>query len=643
VRFDGNEKKVYRYKPEDSSSLAESSITTLMQSSDSLIWIGTKNGISIHDPSKGYFTNFQKQSDNFYFPADWVLCFYELSPDEIWIGTNQGLVKVDRPEMSFELIKLHYNEIQNDRGNVLRWVNKISIDPRDSSRLILATRGGLLLFDRSETKILTDYESNVDHLYKCTSLFIDGDTLLYTGEWNTGLKVFDLVNETWEIKNPPGQPNLNLHEILPKNNNELWLATVGKGLGTYNKTTEEFRFIENDPSEPKSPASDWIHNLFSKEGTIWLLTNKGISIHDPHYRSFSFVIPPYDASFINNFFYDTSARRLYLCCNHTKGLIYLDKNNQEWGLIPWKSEKSNLCIYNTLKDSNGEIWLNTNKGLMTLDEEKNIIEIYYDSNQKTVTGRDTVFTSLFEDSRRFLWIGTRFDNIFCIDPERKNVQHYTDGKDIPGEVESTRDYDVIKEDRYGRIWFGSYNGIAVFDPSVNKFIETFSDTLKRLGLNNKVTWGIESDTLNRIFLSIDDEGLLRIDEPEKGDIHVKLYHLNHGLNDLNLFGMDQDPYGNIWIINEGISCFNPYEETFLTIDTRNGLHRNKNWGNSIYIDPEGNIYLNSNRGFETININNIPENDVITNLLIEELEINSIIKKLPELRKENAVYFQFFN
>jgi len=242
VRYDGSEMKVYKYTPGDSLSIVESSVTIIFQATDSILWVGTKNGLSLFNPMTGSFSNYQnKPDDPKSFPCKWILSFYEDEQGIMWIGTNEGLIKTDMSEMTFRLIPLHRNEIPYHRENLFRWVNNIAQNPLDTSILIIATRGGLLAFNKTTLKIVYDYDAESKHLYRCSALYIDEDNKLWTGEWNTGLKKLDLETGIWEIFNPPGKANLNILSITVRNDQELWLGTIGEGIGIFDKQEHIFR------------------------------------------------------------------------------------------------------------------------------------------------------------------------------------------------------------------------------------------------------------------------------------------------------------------------------------------------------------------------------------------------------------------
>ncbi|NJO90166.1 MAG: hypothetical protein HC831_15385 [Chloroflexia bacterium] len=137
-----------------------------------------------------------------------------------------------------------------------------------------------------------------------------------------------------------------------------------------------------------------------------------------------------------------------------------------------------------------------------------------------------------------------------------------------------------------------------------------------------------------------DEGLVRFTEKEDGSYHYKIFHSQHGFNDLNIARMATDPEGNIWIINEGIIKFNPYTESVEVYDKRNGLWQNKNFDDRIFIDFEGNIFLTSGNAYETKNINDIKTQPGIVNLIIDEIDINGS-KRINSLLYNNNANITF--
>lgn len=626
VRYDGTEMTVFQYVPGDPASLAGSTITALMESSDSLLWIGTKSGLSVYDPATARFFTYRHNGNGDGFPCDWILSFLDDGKGNVWIGTNQGLIKTGYNRESFLHIRLRRNEIPFDRENLFRWVNNILHNPLDEKHLYLATRGGILRFDTKNLAIAEDPESETDHLYRSSALYIDNDQILWTGAWDTGLKAYDLKTKKWKIYNPEVGPMLNVLSIVPQSDDELWIGTVGNGVAIFDKNTGDFHFLKSDPSNPKGLLSDWTHSMSLIDGRLWVCSNSGLSISDPRYRSFGQYFPPLELSHISGFFHDTLNRWFYISGLNSDGLYAWDENSAGWRTLkaPGTVKKGPSHFYRAMVDSEGTLWALSDKGILMKTRGMQALDYFRDQEGNRPAIIDTVLLAITETGNGDLWIGTRLDGIIRIDSSRRHFDHY---RLIPLEEDGplrSQDYKAIKEDIKGRVWFGHYNGVFFHDSDKNKFYGWVNDTMANFGITNSVIWGIETDTLGRVFFSIDDEGLMRITD-SGGGFEFKLYHLNHGLNDLNLFTMDHDPEGKIWIINEGVTRFDPYRETFEVFDTRNGLHGNKNWQNHLYVDGPGNLFLNGGKSYETANTRELELTPAVRNLLIEQMEVNSEI------------------
>src|SRR5258706_5105422 len=65
-RFDGNQFKVFRSKPNDSTSLRSNTILSLLEDSSGKLWVGTSDCISYYDRLKERFYSFPLPGRDFY-------------------------------------------------------------------------------------------------------------------------------------------------------------------------------------------------------------------------------------------------------------------------------------------------------------------------------------------------------------------------------------------------------------------------------------------------------------------------------------------------------------------------------------------------------------------------------------------------
>lgn len=615
VRYDGSEMKLFQYVPGEEA-LMENSVHVLCQSKDSLLWIGTKNGLAIYDPVNDHFLNIKSSTgEPSHFPGDWLLSFYEDEQYKMWIGTDNGLVCSNPRGEAFMHFPLHKNDIPMDRENLFRWVNAIAPSPQNPHQLYLATRGGLLLFDTEKLIVIRDFESKVGHNYRCSALLVENDSSVWTGEWGTGLKHFNPLSGIWTIYNPINEPLLNISYILPKTDTQLYVTTAGMGLGVFNTENHRFSFHRSDSANTLSLPSDILQgNLLALDESLYVTSGKGLSISNPEYRSFLTGSIPFPHGQVHTFLEDTSRHLLYVGCGNATGIFCQNLVNRKWTRITVIYNNENPVHFTSLlMDRQGVLWAGTSRGLFRQEE-----------NGWTEILPELFIESLMEDSRGNIWGGTLFSGVFRIDGSSMEATLFEPDQERPGSILKSQEYKALCEDRDGNIWIGCYDGVTVFDPATQLFDNSINDSLHLRDIRKSVVWGIASDLQGRIYLSVDDEGLVRISREQTKGFTVKLYHLHHGLNDLNIFDMQRGPDGKLWIINEGVTCFDPSEETFSVIDTRNGLHGNKNWLDDLYIGPSGTLYLTLGNRFEFQEIKNIDLSCKISNLLIEGLEVNGL-------------------
>jgi len=74
-----------------------------------------------------------------------------------------------------------------------------------------------------------------------------------------------------------------------------------------------------------------------------------------------------------------------------------------------------------------------------------------------------------------------------------------------------------------------------------------------------------------MWLTIEGQGLVKIEEQTKDNFYFNIYQTEDGLKDLTVFYMTSDKHGGLWIVNNGLLYLNPYNNSFMLTDERNGL------------------------------------------------------------------------
>ncbi len=644
VRYDGHLMKVFGHNPEDPGSLSENLILALFESSDSLLWIGTNNGFSIYNPVADIFINYHPFAiEKYHFPAVEVHCFFEDTDGSIWIATSNGLAHFDRENGRFTWM-LHTGEESLPHETLQAWIYQVDAHPRNQDQIVASTQGGILFIDKKTHTVVHEPEKNAGHKPASQSLFFDGDSVLWTGEWATGLKKLNLTTMKWEVFSISKENLFSPLFIEPKNDEELWLATPAKGLVVFNKKSKEFRANMRYESNPRSILSNYLqcNILIDQNGDLWVGGKEGLNFLDNSYRSFQRQVLPYGVETIRSIFRAESENMLYLGTDSRHNIIFKDAKTGDWGFIKDSEEvKPNARINAIFRDHLGVIWATSLRNhLLYLDPVSQSLKVFRDGDNQFISFNDTTtfLREIVEDQNNNLWISAPRHGLIRIDKDRKTVRYLQHDPGNPGSLFKSRYYNDLMVDHKNRLWIGSYDGFGVYDIEKEIFISEFPNGLKNLGIRDQTVQGFSTDSLGRVWACVLGKGLLRITENED-EISFKLFHTVHGLNDPNVSRIAKDSNQNFWVINEGLLFFNPYTEQFNAFDKRNGLHELKSHDDRIFIDWEDNIYLTGTGAYESQNISALNVSKNIINLIIEDIEVNGerIIQLGPGLHNSSFI------
>jgi ligand-binding sensor domain-containing protein/signal transduction histidine kinase len=627
ARFDGKNCVLYQHNNNDPSSIIDNLLITIKESRDSLIWIGAVDGISVYNPFSGTYTNYSCFDHGIHhFPAKSVVCFYQDRDGSMWMGSENGLIHQDRKTGRFEYFKTQRSDVISSREYVCKHITCIIEDPRDPDKLFLATLGGLLQFDKQRKCISRDYHYSVNNSNCFIHLFLQDETRLWACGWGLGLVSFDLQTEKWKSHPYPSKRPNTILRIVRKSENELWLGTADEGLGVYNLKNDSFRFYKVDPLKRNSILSDDAISIDYMNGgkDIWISSDNGISILNRDQFSFQQHRVPFKNYFISNILETEEKGSYYMGAIDAEGLYVWNSGTDQWRIIPSAEpgEQKNISIIKLLKDSQSRLWVGSRSNLHYLDPSTGKLKLFRTSDGNVLPMTDPFIYGLYEDHLHNLWVGTRSDGIFRINSERTQATHYIHRKGIKyGLLEGTF-FRSFREDRNGKLWVGCTNGLSIYDPQRNFFSDTLMTVLLKNGVTKRWISDMAMDSLGRMWLVIDGEGIGRVETGPGNDFRVKIFNTSNGLNDQTIGRMAIDPNSNLWFINYGLIHLNPYDGAIHLFNETNGLHNKLTVDESLYIDPEGNIFIGNSGSFETKNIRNLDFSPWNIKLILESVEIN---------------------
>ena len=532
------------------SGLPINTITTLIQTEDGYIWVGTRAGLSRFDGVR--FTTFTRQNSPL--SNDRITSLYEDSNRVLWIGTDGGGL------YSFE--KGLWQNVTTEDGLSNAHVRTIIGDWK--SDLWVGTDYGLNRISRDGIHVYTDEDGLYDNI------------------------ITDLCLDNWGT---------------------LWIGTLRGGLVRFNEGVIAVYGYEDGllNSSVQSLAADRWRNIWigTLEGLYLLRSGDGIirPVSDTSYTPITFLVEDDQA----NLWMATMADGLKRMAGDTltglstdQGLpddfircLLIDRDKNLWigtdtgGLAQLRDPlMRNItadhgilesAVSAVMEDRRGSLWIGTrNSGLCRMKNDR--VTETFDAQTGIPSNKVKI---LFEDSIGNLWVGTEDAGLTILGNGQWGRLNSENGL-------RSNNVMALFQDRKGTIWIGTDKGLDKFrggkiDPprafaglaryQVCAFLETGEGLL--LAGTSQGLYKITEKTVEKIELTRNDS------EPEI----VSLY---------------EDSEGILWIGTNGDGLLRWDEGKTTAFSTAEGLRDNYIY--SLTEDGRGNLWMSTNRGVMRISL-----------------------------------------
>lgn len=277
-------------------------------------------------------------------------------------------------------------------------------------------------------------------------------------------------------------------------------------------------------------------------------------------------------------------------------------------------------VYHIMKDWEGTYWFSTKgQGLVnavpddTLSLNYRFERFQFDSESpNSISHNDVYFT--FQDSKGRIWVATFGGGLNLLQREEGRLifkHKYNSFSNYPdyGRYMEVR---TINEDRNGRIWVGTSDGLMTFDgdflsPQKIDF-EIFSGS--QFVSNNDIYY-LYKDKSEGLWASVFGVGLKQISDYNniKKTPSFKSYGTRQGLRNDVVLSLIEDDNNNLWLSTEsGIAQFNMDSKLFRNFDAYDGLSDYKLGESSALYFDNNEIWFGSKEGIVRFNPADITEN-----------------------------------
>ena len=626
-RYDGYRFKLFKSKPNDSTSIVGDKVFSLTASKDKL-WVGTITGLSVlHTVSLKVIPT--PELWNVFQDKDILQLFWDGSK-KVWASTEDGNYIIDTDSYKVRTVLEDFKIVSMGKG----------VD----NSLWIGTDQGLLKYNPEAGEIIKNYEIGAFNAYGLDEIFTNsygevwvtlGDGIfrfqserdrfievyrsktlnaisqsekgdLFFGSYGNGLIRYSRDTGDFEtlMANPENHASLSsndVYDVYVGEEDIVWVGTQ-EGLDYYDYTRDRFQSLVHLPNNENSLSSSFVQTLFQdKDNTFWVGTREGVDhvvfeegYRDPkitHMNMDNILFKALDSSYVSAIFRDSKDRMWIATMGD--GLFLINEGQNLYRR--YRHNAANLksiassSVRAVIEDHMGRIWFGTGGGLSLLVEEaggkysfENFGYPKYDSNSLPLNDIYTVF----EDSKHRIWIGTNKGGVSLLQ-ENGSAKSFLRFYNNPSDPKSLSNDEVfvIYEDALGRVWFGT----------------------SAAGLNLLMEDGIKE--INNGY-------------------YFKRYTEHEGLSDNEVNAILEDGNANLWIsTNTGISVFDVENELFTNYTTYDGVLKGKFRKNAKWKTKDGMMFFGGAAGvnyfdpknFEATSSHSTP---VFSDLLIDGKVVN---------------------
>ncbi|MEZ0485492.1 two-component regulator propeller domain-containing protein [Fibrella aquatica] len=586
-RFDGIKFTVYRHDKKDSTSLLNNQVHVLYADKNARMYVGSIEGLQYYDPATDSFhiiplilPNGQSISAN-------VTTICQRKNGDLLVGTSgHGTFKIMQEKGRL----IGRKQVKNAASELIL---KILEDNQQNLWVSTEDKGLYRFSGRSVNAYFVSKKSQNNII---GSICQDSYGRLFVGNISSGLYRYDPAAQTFVSIPYNGQTNLPVIDLLVNQNNQIVVATSGKGVKYFDPVSDKILDLEPSVTSFDFSRSKVTTMLEDKAGNIWI----GI---------------------------------------YQKGLLLLAGNTNRFGYIGYKSVSrrsiGSSAVMALAQDSRGTVWVGTDSdGLYALPPKGNA-SIHYLTDKEGGTAPSNIL-AIHEDSQKNLWLGSYLNGLSRFDQRTGKSTYITKLVDKRGD--NVQRVFSIQEDARQRLWIGTM-GSGIFRLDLQSGAVKNFDALpghlyrpENNNLPNSWTNCLLVTNDHKLFIgTFDGLGCLDLDTEN----FVSTLGTNRLLAGTVVYSLFEDNKGNLWLgTSQGLKKMNRSTKKITSFDVDNGLPSNLIW--AIRSDKMGDIWLSTNRGLSRMDV----ETNTFTNFYAADgLQGNEFSRSASLISSQGELYF----
>jgi signal transduction histidine kinase/ligand-binding sensor domain-containing protein/DNA-binding response OmpR family regulator len=415
-------------------------VTSLCETSDSVCWIGTSDGLYAIDTNLTVHTHL---------PGSVIKDIYEDRNRNIWICTSdKGLFKYQR-NGDF----INYRHDPDDKNSLVNdHVRTVCED--NTGNLWIGSPFGLSCFRKQKNEFQTYPVPSENSLnsQSVTRLYKDRQGTVWIGTYFRGIKYLNPETEPFSYYYPRegGLPYSIVGKFSEDRDGMIWICTEGGGIASFDPRTEKFESFKLRGNNFKSIVYD------PKEHCLWLGTHISFLVRFDIAAKTSKVYDGYEKKFGETI----RALCLYkekILIGSASGISLFDPSTEE--TVPFIEKTVHYQVTAMMIDSGQRLWIGSAiNGLDCLDPTTMKLSHYKHRKDDPGSISSNNINVIFEDHKQQIWIGTNGFGLNLYKPERDHFTRYT--KSDNGLVDNN--IIALSETKTGNLLIGTGSGLSSY-------------------------------------------------------------------------------------------------------------------------------------------------------------------------------------
>lgn len=598
--------------------LPNNSVTAVMKDSFGYIWVATQDGLARYD---GYrFLSYGVKEPLYRLKGNYAYTLCEDRQKRLWVGSDAGLDLIDlQTGLSVPAADLGAtSELSTLFNSFVRSV----IQTTDGS-IWVVTDKMLWCLELDRSGVVTDCYRMQAEADESVSAIAEIEGGVCAGVGNC---IYRIVKEGDKLRKQqlsesivPFSDDWRI-SCLQADGDFLWIGS-NRGLFRYYRQTKTMKRYRYSSHREGMLSQAYITDMkLTSDGSLVVSTFNGLNVYDRESDTFSFIRRVENSE-------ERGLNSNIIVCLFTDGqdiwagtqdggvnLLYLSRRLEvaRLGDIPWKlSAGGTPQISSVTEDKKGNLWIGTIEGgLYQMNPETEEVQHYaFTPNSSTSIISNNV-NGILIDSDNHLWAYTWGAGISELDLNKSQpvFRQHSNGE-VPG-LEDDFIMSAVEDPVNKGIWFGATHGLIFYDKSQERFSRINLD----VDVNEFESVGsLCVDRKNRLWFGT-SEGLFIIDlfSFARSRRHLNYVYLRYKLDDKKSTQVErinsvfQDSRGVIWLGGKGTGLYRVIADDmnrfqFKHYGPAEGFDEKTVYG--VTEDELGNIWIATENGLSRLLVN----------------------------------------